>query len=135
MTGCRSWPGETSMRLRGFAIVLGFLASTLPASARARAGDPLEGFDRFVESLRDEWKVPGMSVAVVNDGHVIHCRGYGYRDRDKTLPVSPRTLFAIGSISKSFTAVGLGVLVDQGKLDWNTPIRDRMPQFRLKDPV
>ena len=125
------------MRLRAFAIVLWVLASTLPARAgdpRAEA-DPLDGFDGFAESLREEWKVPGMAVAVVKDGHVLLCRGYGHRDREKTLPVTPRTLFAIGSISKSFTAVGLGVLVDQGKLDWNVPIRDRLPQFRLKDPV
>jgi CubicO group peptidase (beta-lactamase class C family) len=76
-----------------------------------------------------------MAVAIVKGDDVLLRRGFGYRDSAKKLPVTTQTLFAIGSISKSFTAVGLGILVDQGKLDWKTPVRDRLPLFRLKDPV
>jgi len=104
-------------------------------STHARAGDApaLDGLDGFVERTMAEWKVPGLSLAVVKDGRVIHARGYGHRDLERRLPVTPRTLFAIGSISKSFTATGLSILADEGKLDWDRPVRDDLPGFRLKD--
>ena len=123
--------GRQMLRRRVFVVALLILI----ARVSARAADPLADFDKFAESIRTEWKVPGMSVAIVRDGQVLLCRGYGFRDSEKKLPVTARTLFAIGSISKSFTAVGLGILVDQGKLDWKTPVRDHLPTFRLKDPV
>src|SRR5262249_13387885 len=79
------------------------------------------------------WKVPGLAVAVIHDGKIVHMKGYGFRDVDKQLPVTPQTIFAIGSISKSFTVTGLGMLVDEGKLDWDTPIRSYLPDFQLRD--
>ena len=112
-------------------VVLGLLA-ILPAGLRAEA---LDGLDTLVERAMEEWKVPGLAVAVIKDGEVIHCRGYGYRDVEKRLAVTSRTLFAIGSISKSFTVTGLGMLADQGKLDWDRPVRDALPEFRLADRV
>ncbi len=89
--------------------------------------------DALVESVLGEWKVPGLAFAVVKDGEVVHMKGYGVRDRVVGLPVTPRTLFAIGSITKSFTASGLGVLVDREKLGWDAPVGDLLPGFRLKD--
>jgi len=109
------------------------LALVTPSLAIADGPGPLDGLGTFVEGVMAEWKVPGMAVAVVRDGEVIHGKGYGLRDREANLPVTPRTLFAIGSISKSFTATGIGTLVDAGKLGWDTPVRDRWPEFRLKD--
>ena len=108
------------------------LFAILPASSRAD-GPSIEGLDAFVEGVLAEWKVPGMAVAVVKGGEVIHIRGYGFRDLEARKPVTPKTLFAIGSISKSFAATGLGILVDQGKLTWDAPVRDFLPEFRLKD--
>jgi N-acyl-D-amino-acid deacylase len=108
----------------------------ISASNRVRADVPgLDGLDTFVEGVLAEWKVPGMAVAVVKEGEVILMKGYGFRDREAKLPVTAKTLFAIGSISKSFAATGLGMLVDQGKLTWDTPVRDLLPEFRLKDKV
>ena len=110
------------------------IALVLLANASARADAPgLEGVDAFVESVLAEWKVPGMAVAAIKDGEVVLMKGYGVRDLEAKLPVTPKTLFAIGSISKSFAATGLGMLVDQGKLTWDTPVRDLLPEFRLKD--
>lgn len=82
-----------------------------------------------------ENQVPGMAIAVVKDGKVILAKGYGYRNVKKKLPVTPDTLFAIGSCTKAFTATLLGMLADDGKLDWETPVRDYLPEFKLKDPV
>ena len=120
------------MRTRLASIVALTLFAIPPASSRAD-GPSIEGLDPFVDGVLAEWKVPGMAVAVVKGGEVIHIRGYGFRDLEARKPVTPKTLFAIGSISKSFAATGLGILVDQGKLTWDAPVRDFLPEFRLKD--
>ena len=93
----------------------------------------LNGFDGFVEQVMKDWHVPGIAVAIVKDGHVVYAKGYGYRDVKKGLKVTPDTLFAIGSCSKSFTATSVAMLVGEGKLDWDKPVRDYMPDFRLYD--
>ena len=107
-----------------------------PAAAKPAPSKPgLDGFNSFVEETLKDWKVPGVAVAVVHDGKVIHSKGHGLRDVKKSLPVTPKTLLAIGSITKSFTVTALGILVDDGKLDWDKPVREYLPAFRLHDPV
>jgi CubicO group peptidase (beta-lactamase class C family) len=108
----------------------------------ARAADPavgmkksLEGFDAVVEKAIKDFKVPGLAIAVVKDGEVIYARGFGKRDLDKGLPVTPRTLFAIGSCTKAFTTFVMGTLVDGGKLEWDTPVRTYLPGLRMGDPI
>ena len=59
----------------------------------------------------------------------------GLRDIEAGAPVRPDTLFSICSVTKSFTATGLALLVDEGKFDWNTPVRETLPEFRLRDLV
>jgi len=117
------------------------LAAVGPVAARERAGaappaaKALAGLDAFVTARMLDWKAPGVALAVVKDGRVLLARGYGYRDVEKKLPVTARTLFAIGSITKSFTVATLGTLVDEGKLAWDTPVREYLPAFRLQDEV
>ncbi len=94
-----------------------------------------EGFDAWVEEMMAEWLVPALGVSVVYEGEVVLSKGYGERDRQAELAADADTLFAIGSNSKSFTATILGMLVDEGKLDWDTPVREYMPDFRMHDPV
>ncbi len=103
------------------------LAQTAPTQLN------LEGFDAFVEKVMKDWKVPGLSLAIVKEGKIVYAKGYGYRDVAKKLPVTPDTLFAIGSNSKSFTAAALGILADEGKLDFDKPVREYLPDFRLYD--
>src|SRR4051812_26889893 len=119
--------------MRRHALAFGIVLVLSAKSSAVRASDALEGFETFAESLRTEWKIPGMAIAIVKGDDVLLRQGFGYRDSAKKMPVTAQTRFAIGSISKSFTATGLGILVDQGKLDWNTPVRDWLPLFRLKD--
>ncbi len=95
----------------------------------------LEGFDASIKHSMQAWGVPGAAVAVIKDGEVIHCQGYGFRDIEKGLPVTSKTLFAIGSTTKAFTAMAAGLLVDEGKLEWDKPIRNYIPWFKLYDPV
>jgi CubicO group peptidase (beta-lactamase class C family) len=93
----------------------------------------LEGFPKFAEEIRAEWLVPGMAVGVVKDGEVVYTNSYGYRDVERQLPVTTKTLFAIGSSTKAFTAMAIGMLVDDGKLNLDTPVIEYMPDFRLYD--
>lgn len=95
----------------------------------------LSGFDDVVERAMAEWHVPGLALAAMKDGEIVLAKGYGWRDMDRQQPVTPDTLFAIGSSSKAFTTMALALLVDEGKLDWDKPVRDYIPEFRLYDAV
>jgi CubicO group peptidase (beta-lactamase class C family) len=95
----------------------------------------LKGFPQFVEKMLKEWEVMGAAVAIVKDGKVVFAGGFGYRDVKNKLEVTPDTLFAIGSCTKAFTATVLGIMVDEGKLEWNQPVRTYLPSFKLQDPV
>src|ERR1041385_1478900 len=93
----------------------------------------LDGFDAFAEKALTDWKCAGFAIAVIQDGRVILSKGYGRRDVERNLPVTAKTIFAIGSSTKSFAGTSLGVLVDQGKLDWDKPVRDYYPDFKMFD--
>jgi CubicO group peptidase (beta-lactamase class C family) len=91
--------------------------------------------DRVAAGVMADWKVPGAALAVVRDDKVVLTRAYGQRDVEANLPVTPATQFAICSITKSFTATAVALLHHEGRLDWNRPVRDYIPEFRLSDPV
>ena len=117
----------------GIAILIVFLA--LPGFG-AKPADPkaqLKGFSEFITKAMAEWKVPGMAIAIVKDGKVVLAEGFGLKDVKNNLRVTPQTVFAIGSSSKAFTATTMGVLVDEGKLDWDKPVREYLPTFKLWD--
>ena len=76
-----------------------------------------------------------MAIAVVKDDQVILSRGFGLRDVENNLPVTDDTLFAIGSSTKAFTATLIGMLIDEGKMAWDDPVRKHLPGFHLKDPT
>ena len=131
-----------------FALVLAALPNPLEAQKRkpaspaassaASAASPaakLEGLDDLAAQAMKEWKVPGVALAVVQDGKVIYAKGYGYRDLENKLPVTTATLFPIGSITKSFTALTFGILKNEGKVDWDQPVRTYLPEFQMYDPV
>jgi len=103
-----------------------------PGQAAAQA---LDGFSDWARKTMADWKVPGLAVAVVRNGEVVLLEGYGVRDAASQAPVTPDTLFAIGSSTKAFTATSLALLVDDGKLAWDTPVRTYLPSFKLKDPM
>lgn len=107
----------------------------LTAALCLAAQNKLTGIDDAVAAVMKQWQVPGLALAVVHNGQVIHSRGYGFRDVERKLPVTPDTLFAIGSITKSMTVLTLASLADEGKLQWDKPVRDYMPDFRLQDPI
>ena len=78
---------------------------------------------------------PGVAIGLIHQGQVVLAKGFGLRDVQRSLPVTSHTIFAVGSISKSFTAAVAAALVDQGKLEWDRPVREYLPWIRLADPV
>ena len=95
----------------------------------------MESIEGFVAEQLAAWEVPGCAVAAVRGGDVVLAGGWGRRDVKADLPVTSGTLFAIGSVTKAFTAATVGALVDDGLLDWARPLRDYLPDLRLHDPV
>lgn len=91
--------------------------------------------ETFVTEQLETWGVPGCAVAVLREGEVVLKAGFGTRELGKDSPVTPRTMFPIGSTTKSFTSALVGSLVDEGVLAWETPLRDLIPGFKMHDPV
>lgn len=115
-----------------FLIILSFLFT--PLSAKKKTPEAyLKGIDKFITARMEEWNVPGMAISVIQDGRLVYSNGFGFRDIEKNLPVTPHTVFAIGSCTKAFTAATMGILVDERKLEWDTPVKEYLPTFKLKD--
>jgi CubicO group peptidase (beta-lactamase class C family) len=95
----------------------------------------LEGFKERIEATLKDSSCPGMSMAIVKDGETVFANGFGYRDVERQLPAGADTQYPIGSCSKSFTAMSVALMVDEGKLGWDTPVRRYMTGFSMFDPV
>ena len=95
----------------------------------------VEWLREHVESERKEFHVPGLAVGAVIDGEVVLAEGFGQRDIESDLPVTPDTLFAFGSSTKSLTALLVAMYVEDGLLEWEKPVRDYIAGFRMQDPV
>ena len=91
----------------------------------------LEGFDAYMDQLLKDWNTPGIGVGIVINDKLVFAKGYGYRDYGRKLPFTPTTLCPIASNSKLFTAVAAGMLVEQGKLTWDKPVRDAVPTVQF----
>jgi CubicO group peptidase (beta-lactamase class C family) len=96
--------------------------------------DPLkamDGFDDYMVKVLKDWNGVGVGVAVVSGDKLVFAKGYGYRDYGKKLPFTPRTMVQIASNTKLFTAVSAGMLVEEGKLSWDAPVRDSVPSVKF----
>jgi CubicO group peptidase (beta-lactamase class C family) len=124
-------PRVRSSSLLG-ALLLALFAA-LPAEAQRR-GDPLRGLDDYIERARRDWGVAGLSVAIVKDDAVVYAKGFGLRENGRAERVDEHTIFAIGSNTKAFTAAGVGLLVEAGRMSWDDPVTKHLPEFQLFDP-
>jgi len=112
-------------------LCLAALLLPLGAGAQSAAPAALADLDAFVAAQLKRFNTPGVSVAVVHDGKVLLAKGYGLRDVERGLPMTADTVQPIASISKSFTVAALATLVRDGKLAWDEPVRNYLPEFRL----
>ena len=124
-----------------------FAAAVLLISLAACSNNPKEkyyksipdGFDAMCQRAIDEWKVPGMAVAVVKDGEVVFMKGYGNAVMGDSVtapvPVTPQTQFVIASTSKAFTAGLLANVMDEyPEIKWDAPVINYLPDFKMYDP-
>src|SRR5688572_12181214 len=118
--------------MRGSFVVLLLLVGSCPG----REPDSLvKDLDTLAEEARKAWNVPGCAVVVVRDGKMILSKGYGVKEAGKSDPVTPTTIFSVGSLTKAVAATALAKLVEEKKLRWDDPVRKHVPYFRLKDEL
>jgi CubicO group peptidase (beta-lactamase class C family) len=89
------------------------------------------GLDTAFARVLKDWHAAGFAVAVVEKNKVVYAKGFGYRDYENKIPVTPNTLFAIGSCTKAFTASMLGLLREDGKVDFDKPVRNYLPELKF----
>ena len=124
--------------MKKFILVL-LLTTTLLAGCSAPAAPVIDTelqqkLDLLVEKLeqqRQTLHVPGMAIAVVKDDELVLAHGFGMANVEKETPVTANTIFAIGSSTKAFTSTVVGMLVDEGKMDWDDPVTKYLPYFQM----
>jgi CubicO group peptidase (beta-lactamase class C family) len=95
----------------------------------------LGDLESLIHEAMAEWQIPGLAIAVVHHDEPILVKAFGLRDVEAELPVTAETQFVTCSVTKSFTATGLAMLADERRLDWQKPVREYLPEFRLHDPI
>lgn len=93
-----------------------------------------KSLDNMIKEGISDWNIPGLAAVVVKDGEVVFKKTYGVKDIPSQAPVDENTLFSMASTTKAIVALAMGMLVDQGKLDWDDRVRDHLPSFKLSDP-
>jgi CubicO group peptidase (beta-lactamase class C family) len=114
-----------------FAAALLAVGASKAQTANAALPPEFADWDQFIDEQLKLWKVPGASIALVKDGKIISVRGHGFRDAERKLPMTGDTVQPIASVTKSFTVASLATLVRDGKIEWDKPVRDYLPDFRL----
>jgi CubicO group peptidase (beta-lactamase class C family) len=128
----RAMPNRTPLRPLLSALAVWWCIAAAVAAAQPAAAPP--DLDAFVARAMRTFEVPGVALAVVKDGNVVVARGYGIRQLGNPAPVDARTLFGIASNTKVMTAAALGILVDEGRLEWDAPVVRYLPWFQMWDP-
>ncbi len=114
-----------------FFAAVAFWLGPIVGAQQASIESRLEGFDAYMAQVIKDWNVPGIGVGIVVKDKLVFAKGYGYRDYGKKLPFTPTTTQPIASNTKLFTSVAAGLVVDEGKLDWDKPIRQYVPGIKF----
>jgi CubicO group peptidase (beta-lactamase class C family) len=121
--------------MRKFVTAMLCIAMGLGAFAQKSKPAPVDkrfdGLDTAFARVLKDWHAAGFAVAVVEKNKVVYAKGFGYRDLENKKPVTPNTLFAIGSCTKAFTASLLGMLRDKDLVDFNKPVRNYLPDLKF----
>lgn len=102
-----------------------------PLTAQKNADPRLKGLDTMINRVLSGWNAPGCGVAVVEKDKVLFAGGFGFRDYESKKPATANTVFQIGSCTKAFTSALLGVLANEGKLDFDETVKTYLPGLRL----
>ena len=112
------------------------LDSGAPGPGPGFSAQPLSEtqIDSIAQRALSLFQVPGLAIGIVKDGKLIYSKGFGVRSLKTRQPVTPTTLFGIASNTKAFTAAALGLLVDEGKLNWDDKVSKYIPEFQMYEP-
>ena len=110
------------------------VGSFVPLVTSAQAVRPDAALTSYIDRALHDWNGVGLAIAVVRGDSVIYARGFGRRDVRRPEPVDANTVFAIGSMTKFFTAVAAGMVVESGKMGWDEPLTKYVPALRVADP-
>jgi len=117
------WKEDVDMKRKALSLVLFITLCFVGSTSMAEDKFEPNNLRNFIETEMKNWNVPAAAVLIVKNDQVIFSEGFGYRDLEKKLKVTSDTIFPIGSAGKSFTALALGMLVDEKKLDFDQPVR------------
>ena len=98
------------------------------------SGSQINKIDKHLDQQLEDWNIPGIAVAIVRADEVLLSEGYGVKSIITNDPVDEKSLFAVASNTKAFTAMAIGMLVEEGKLSWDDPVQQHLPYFELYDP-
>ena len=115
------------------ALALAFIAGHMAASAQTNP-DSLAEIDRFVQEKIKAEHIPGVAVVITQGNEIIYSKGFGVASLRNPSPVTPHTVFDLASCSKSFTALAVMLLKEDGLIDLDRPVRDYLPAFQVADP-
>jgi CubicO group peptidase (beta-lactamase class C family) len=128
-----TFSGDFTQSGQTFPFTLSRIDEQAQQQEKADRESKLEQIRSFVDSMLAKSKSPSIAVSIVHDGELIFADGFGYRNLTDSLPATENTLYAIGSCTKAFTATAAGMLVEDGVLDWDEPVRTYLPDFKLHD--
>src|SRR5262249_57137965 len=120
--------GPLKQRCTPWLIAFGVLTSSPAAGAEQIDAAAI---DALVNEAIRSWEVPGVALAIVRDGRVAYLKGFGLRDADRKERMTADTTFPLASCTKAFTTTAMAMLVDEGKMDWDDPVRKHVSFFRL----
>lgn len=93
-----------------------------------------DSLNAFIAKQVIDYKIPGLAIGIIENNQIVFKKGYGINSNSDSLPVTTQTIFPILSCTKAFTAAAIGILVDEGKINWNDKVIKYLPSFRLSDP-
>ncbi|MCL1974061.1 MAG: serine hydrolase [Bacteroidetes bacterium] len=123
--------------MKNIRILIFSLCSVLSLTLAAQTVNQEEIFqniEAYTQQVIKEWQIPGLALSIVKDDQIIYAKGFGEKELGNGNPVDEHTAFQIGSVSKSFTALLMAMLVDEGKVDWDDPVKKHLPDFEMFDP-
>lgn len=118
-----------------YSILVALFCSLVLTTNAQKADKRLAGLDSMIQRMLTEWKVPGVSVTVVEKNKVLLAKGFGYKDYERKAPVTENTQFAIGSCTKAFTASLVGFALKEKGIDLDLPVHSYFPALQFLDPT
>jgi CubicO group peptidase (beta-lactamase class C family) len=112
-------------------MIIGFMLVIPQVGHATSTGTTFEEIDAYVSDQMGESRIPGVALSIIQDGEVVHARGYGHASNSES--VTPDTLFGIGSTGKSITTLAVMQLSEAGAIDLDAPVQQYIPWFRLAD--